>query len=359
MLKNNEMIKNFNVWPAEMFDWVEEFLHESIKNKTLILPHRWLDFAKICENTDNEMKEFFNIPDNYKIFYTYSATEWMEIIIKNLVDKNISHIINWDFWDLFIWESKSLKKEVDFVKKNRWERVEIDEIILKSGILTFTANDTSTGIEYSPIEMKQIREKFNDKLIIADATSSFWALNYDINSADAWIFSVQKNFWLPPWLGVIIVNEKVIEKSFKLENDWYDVWWHHKISSFLKFKETNHTPSTPNILVISALWFVVNQFKKVFWNIENLEKHTLEKAEYFYENIKLKPLYNWKSGRSKTTFVLSTSKEENKEIFKKLALQWFSVSPWYSIHKEENIRIANFPVHKMEDIKKIVELLNK
>ncbi len=352
------MIKNFNVWPAELFIWVEEFLHKSIENKTIILPHRGPDFAKISENTDAIMREFFNIPSNYHIFYTYSATESMEIIIKSLANPKISHIINWNFWELFLSESQSLRKEAESIKKTRGHRVEIEDINANSEVIVLTANDTSTGIEYSPNELKNIRDKFADKYIVVDATSSFWALNYDITSADCWLFSVQKNFWLPPWLWVMIINDNVIQKSIELENAWLDVWAHHKLSNFMKFKAVNHTPSTPNIVLIAGLWFVVNQFKNVFWNIEKLEKHTLEKAEYFYNNIELKPLLESDNGKSKTTFVLSTTQVQNENIFKFLREKWYSISPGYASHKSENIRIANFPVHRLEDIKNIVELIN-
>lgn len=353
------MIKNFNVWPSELFDWVEEYLLKSIKNKTLILPHRWQDFANICKNNEVILRDFFYIPNNYRIFYTYSATESMEIIIKNIVDNGITHIINWDFWNLFLGESVSLKKNTDFITNWWWNRVEIEDFDIKNDVIAITVNDTSTGIEYSPSEMKQIRKNHIDKYIIADATSSFWALNYDINSADCWLFSVQKNFWLPPWLWLLILNDRVIQKSLEMEMSWFDVWAHHKISNFLKFQETNHTPSTPNILLIDALWFVVNKLKESFWSIENLEKHTLEKAEYFYNNINIEPLYNCTSWKSKTTFVLKTTIEEYELIFKKLKEKWLSISPWYASHKTENIRIANFPVHGIKDFKKLLDIINK
>ena len=351
-------MKNFNVWPSELFEWVEDFLLTSVKNRTLSLPHRWPDFANICKSTDKSMRDFFNIPDNYKIFYTYSATEWMEILIRNMVESKISLIVNWDFWELFVGESISLKKDVEIIKKSRWERVEINDINVHNDIMALTANDTSTGIAYSPEDLKNIRYKFSENVIIVDATSSFWALNYDINSADSWLFSVQKNFWLPPGLGIIIVNEKVIEKSLELEKKWLDVWWHHKLSSFLKFQETNHTPSTPNILLISALWFVVNKFIDVYWNIETLEKSTLEKSKYFYDNILLNVLCKNREWLSKTTFVLETTENQNKSIFKKLLDNWFSISPWYADKKMKNIRIANFPAHKLEDLKRLVEIIN-
>lgn len=352
------MIKNFNLWPSELFEWVEKYLIDSIKNKTIIYPHRWPDFANLCKNTDNIMRDFFNIPDNYKIYYTYSATESMEILIKNTVDKNITNIVNWEFWDLFVWEAKSLKKYVEVIKKNRWLKVEIDEIACNSEVLAITSNDTSTWIEYSPKEIIEIRKKYSDKIIIVDSTSSFWALNYDINSADAWLFSVQKNLWLPPWLWVIIVNEKIINKSLELEKKWNDIWWHHKLSNFLKFQELNHTPSTPNILLIWALWFVVNKFKDLYWNISNLENKTNEKSEYFYNNINLKSLLISENWKSKTTFVLNTTIDENEKIFSKLNAQWYSISPWYALNKSNNIRIANFPAHNIEDIIILVKLIN-
>ena len=62
--------------------------------------------------------------------------------------------------------------------------------------------------------------------------------------------------------------------------------------------------------------------------------------------------------RSKTVIVIDLS-EKQKEIVKLLAENGFIVSTGYRNCKNTQIRIANFPQHKTEDVKRMLEILSK
>ncbi len=355
-------VKNFNVWPSELFHWVADFLIDGLKNDDFIIPHRWPAFSEMYKNTEKAFYDFFEIPDDYSLFFTYSATEGMDILIEWVVDDSITHISNWDFWDLFSDLSKTLQKDVNLIKNIRWSRVEVDEMIVPTDVLALTANDTSTWVEYTSEDFKEIRNKFSEQLILVDATSSFWALYYDISSADAWLFSVQKNLWLPSGLGLLLVNDKIIQKAWKRQENWVNIWGHHNILSLNSFYSNYQTPSTPNIMLIQALAFVIWAYKAHFWDIYWLEKYTLEKAEYFYsmiEKIDTVSVLNTGKWKSKTTFVLDVPDGDVYDyIFSLLQGEWYSVSPGYWKFKEKNIRVANFPIHSRNDIEELFKVFH-
>ena len=60
--------------------------------------------------------------------------------------------------------------------------------------------------------------------------------------------------------------------------------------------------------------------------------------------------------RSKTVIVINTP-NGSQELIKKLSEKGFVVDSGYKEYKDKQIRIANFPMHKSEDIKKMLKLI--
>lgn len=351
--------KLFTIGPTQLYPGVEKYLIKSLKKGTITLPHRSPQFSEIVKNTQNEIRDFFKVPKNYQIYFTYSATNAMEIISKSIPD-NTCHITNGLFGDLWVDTAKSLKKEIEHSHLEFGQRVEIDQIKTTKKNLIFTANDTSSGVSYSPKEFKEIRTKFKNKIICIDATSSFGCLAYDINSADAWIFSVQKGLGLPPGLGLVIVNEKIINSAKKLSKT-SDIGGHHSLISFETFQKNFHTPSTPNIMLIDALGFIVKSMKKDFKTIKNLEKHTIEKSKVLYNyfsknNIEIVAQNN--KSKSLTTIVIKPESKILTKIKTNLEKKSFIVSPGYGANKDKHLRIANFPQHSLKDITNLIKSFN-
>lgn len=349
-----------NVWPSELFPGVSDFLSTSLKERTIIMPHRSPAFSSVYAYTEQALKEFFHIPEEYKVFFTYSATDGMDILVNGVVDSKITHVSNWVFGDLFVQSSNTSWKDIKLLKNNSGTRVELLDIEVDSEVLVITSNETSTGIEYSSEEIQNIRSKFPDTILMVDATSSFWALKYDMSSADAWVLSVQKCLWLPSGLWLLIVNEKIINKALEREKAGEYIGWHNSLSKLNSFHNVYHTPSTPNILLIHGLQFIISAYVEYFGAIENLDMLTKKKASFMYsemENIEGISVYNKWKGNSHTIIVLELTEEKMKEVQNKLLQDWWSVSPWLMDLAGKVIRIANFPVHTMKDFEDLIQLL--
>jgi phosphoserine aminotransferase len=354
------MIKNFNVWPSELFPGVKEFLCDAIQNDTIIMPHRSQEFSNLYSEIEKHFSDFFEIPEDYRLFFTYSATDGMDIIINALESEDITHVTNWFFWDLFINGSKAWKKNIKIKSWENQKRYDLNNIQWSEDVLIITANDTSTGFEYNNEELKKVRKNNTSSKVIIDATSSFWALKYDISLANAWILSVQKNIWLPSGLGILIVHNSLIDESHKKAKKWKYIWWHNSLVKLESFYQKYHTPATPNTLLISWVWFISQQYKTIFWSIEALDIFTKQKAEYFYKEIQKidwLDVYNKGAGKSQTTFVLSITEEKLNKVNKVFEEHCYTASPGLFELTGKVIRIANFPVHSMNDIQELIKLL--
>jgi phosphoserine aminotransferase len=74
-----------NPGPLQMNEEVKNDIIEFSKKDIGSMSHRSKEFSKISEKLHNNLRELLNIPDDYKIFYTGSSTESMEIIIRSFV----------------------------------------------------------------------------------------------------------------------------------------------------------------------------------------------------------------------------------------------------------------------------------
>ena len=352
------LIKNFTVGPSQHYHGVQDFLCKIVSEGYGEISHRSEKFTEISKQVQKSMREFFNIPDDYQIFYTYSATEGMEILTRNLVLKKAYHVISGNFGH--VWKKTALKaqKEISFIENKNSERVQISEINPQDAdFIALTGNETSTGLAFHPDEIQEIRKKFPNLMIGVDITSGMGAVNYDFMSADAWFFSVQKALGMPAGLGIVIMNQKAQTKALEKEKNGDDVGCHHCISGLLKKMEGKfQTPTTPNFLNIATIGFVTEQLKKDFGNISVLYRETCKKADFLKESFKnLTGLVQ--VSNSKSIFVLEGTEEKIIQTHEKLAKFGIKIGGGYGPKKKFQIRISNFPVHSMEDMENLMEVL--
>jgi len=69
------------------------------------------------------------------------------------------------------------------------------------------------------------------------------------------------------------------------------------------------------------------------------------------------PFVKNKEDRSKTVVVIDLN-ENHKELVNLLAEKGFIVSKGYRNYKNKQIRIANFPQHKTDDVERMLEFLS-
>ncbi len=356
-----DFVTNFTVGPAKLYHGAADFLCEQIQSGIGEISHRSKEFSKLSEDSLTAFREFFCIPDDYRVFYTYSATEGMEILTRSAVDEKVCHVSNGNFGNVWTKTSQKAQKTVQKISHDDGKtRVSLDEITpdASTEFLAITANETSTGIAYSPAEIKTIRECFPKVLLGVDVTSSMGAIAYDFAQADAWFFSVQKAFGLPAGLGMLIVGPRVWTKAKNMQEAGEDVGCHHRLTDLEKKMDGKfQTPTTPNTLNIGGLGFISRQLREDFGTLEDLYAKTQEKAAKIYSFFADHPTLKIAipEGRSESVIVIDGEAEELAALHERLSAVGIEVGKGYGGKKAEQIRIGNFPVHSMADIENLLE----
>jgi phosphoserine aminotransferase len=347
----------FTVGPTELHPEVKNFWREGINKKLFSISHRSSEFEEIYKNTCKELRKLLKIPDEYNIFFLGSATECMERIIQNLVEKKSFHFLNGYFAGRFYNISKQLKKRPDFVKAKyndgfNFEKTRIPE---KTELLCFTQNETSTGMTIGMDGIYSMKEKNPEKLVAVDVVSSAPIVKIDFRKIDCAFFSVQKCFGMPPGLGVLIVNDKCIEKARELMNKKYNIGGYYNFITLeenAKKHQTAVTPNIPGIYILGKIAELMNNY-----GIDKIREEIKEKAEIiykFFENHKfVRPYINNVNNRSETTMAFEVL-INSKVIVESLKERGYVISKGYRDLQDSQIRIANFPIHKVDDVQKLL-----
>lgn len=349
----------FTPGPTQLYPQVREFINDALDNNICSINHRSMEFTDIFKSTVTSLRKLLNIPESMHIFFLSSATECMDRIIQNTVEEKCFHFVNGAFAERFyktaIELNKSAKKiEVPYGDGFDFKNISIEN---KPELICFTQNETSTGVAINPVYVYSIKENYPDALIAVDIVTSAPYINLDYGKIDCAFFSVQKGFGLPAGLGVLIVNEKCIEKSKSLKSKHKSIGSYHNFLALhenaLKYQNTE----TPNVLGIYLLGKVCESLFK--YGIEKIRNETEEKAnllyDYFDSHLYFKPFVKNKSDRSKTIINIELG-DKQIEVKNNLSEIGIIVGSGYGKFKDSQIRIANFPMHKIEDVKRIISV---
>jgi len=351
----------FTAGPTELFPEVKGYINEAIKEKIFSISHRSKEFEKINSDTCREMKNLLGIPEGFHIFFLSSATECMERIIQNLVEKRSYHFINGYFAGRFYNIAKQLKKKPYQKKANLKDGFGFDKIVIPENteLICFTQNETSTGMVVDMQDIYNIKEKNPGKFVAVDVVTSVPYVNIDFNKIDCAFFSVQKGFGLPPGLGVMIIKKDCIEKTKLLKEKKCNIGSYHNFITLSENAEKHQTAVTPNIPGIYLLGKVCKLMNDK--GIDRIRKETDEKANLIYKFFErsnfIKPFIRNIKNRSNTTLVFEVA-INSKIIADEIRKKGFEISRGYRDFKDSQIRIANFPMHKIEDVKRLLKAFN-
>lgn len=353
----------FSVGPTEIFPEIKDFYSEGFNEKLFSVHHRSKEFEEIHSNTVANLKRLLNIP-KHEIFFFSSATECMERVIINLVDNSSFHYINGYFAQRFSNIAKQYGKppiELICESGKSFFAEEEDKFIDKDAeLICFTLNETSTGTALPIREIVNIKKLYPEKIIVLDAVSALPFYKIDFKYVDCAFFSVQKGFGMPPGLGVLIVNDMCLSKAdflSQINGNEISAFNFNKYSENFNKNQTSYTPNIPAIYVLGKVCELM--LKK---GINKIRKETEEKYalldNFISENSVFSHFVKKPEDRSKTTISVKT-KIASSDVLKKLYKSGFIVSQGYGGYKDSQIRIGNFPVHKISDFKNLINALNK
>ena len=348
---------NFTPGPSQLYFTVQDHLRAAFRDGIPSLSHRSKDFEKIFTETTESLRELLNIPNNYEIVFTGSATEIWERIIQNLVEEHSHHFVHGAFSQRFHEIAIQLNKKPTKTEVASGKGFDSNEVP-SCELIALTHNETSTGVATPMDFIATIRDKNPNTLIAVDAVSSLPYGNLDYSKIDTAFFSVQKGFGLPAGLGVWIVNEKCIAKSESLLSKGISIGSYHNLPTLISNAKKNQTPETPNVLGIYLLSKVVQDMLRR--GIQIIRKETEYKSAILYQtlatNPAFKPFIQNESWRSKTVIVAECGNSTAK-IAEALLKKGMQPGEGYGPSKKHQLRFANFPAHSKEQFELLVDTL--
>jgi phosphoserine aminotransferase len=351
----------FTVGPSQMYPTVSQHIRKAFRDDIPSISHRTQQFSKIYQQTAISLKQLLNVPDDHHIFFLGSATEAMERIIQNTVEKNSFHFVNGVFSKKFFTIAQQLQKNPQIFETNLDQGIDILSVPIPSDteLITLTQNETSGGTQIPVKDIKKLKNNHPNILLAIDIVSSTPYVQIDFTIADMVFFSIQKGFGLPAGLGVLIVNNQSLEKARRLSEKNISTGSFHNFHTLAEKEKKFQTFETPNVLLIYLLGKVCEDM--LARGIENIRKETDEKAkliyDYFDQHAQYKPLIKEINFRSKTTIVIDTN-GQTQNILPLLAEQGYILSSGYGKQKDQQIRIANFPSLSLIQTKNLLSQFN-
>jgi phosphoserine aminotransferase len=348
---------SFYPGPSRVYDEIPKYVKEAYKKGVLSINHRSDEFMKISERTIVLLKDKLNIPADYTILFTSSATECWEIIAQSLIKKRSYHIYNGAFGQKWFEYTKRIASGVRSYPFEQEELVNPKKLRFGSegGMICITQNETSNGTQVDNAAIRQIKENNPSHLIAVDATSSMGGIMLDFKSADIWLASVQKCFGLPAGLGLLICSPKAIEESKTIgEADHYN-----SLTFMHEMMEKWQTPFTPNVLNIYLLMRVMEEVAPIEEIHARVTKRYFEWKEYFEGKKTINHLIRNEEAHSFTVIPVTAEEKTIAKIKSDAKKEGILLGEGYGPLKPSTFRIANFPAIKKKEIKTLMDFLTK
>ena len=350
----------FTPGPSQLYPTVSQHIQNATREQIGSISHRGKKFQMIFQEMKESLIDVLNIPPNYEIFLTSSATEIWERIIQNLIINSSHHFVNGSFSQRFFNFTTAYKLKSTSQISNFNQEFNDFEVPNSAELISITQNETSIGYTFNPAKIKKIRENNPNKLIALDLVSAVPATPVNLNLVDTAYFSVQKCFGLPAGMGIWIVGPKCFEVSKEKESKNEIVGSYHSLSELKRSGDKNQTPETPNILSLYLLKNVLNDMQ--LKGIKAIQNETKYKSALIYQifdkTSKLKTIIPQSFNRSKTVCV-SEIVGGNKGLIEYLKSKNIIIGSGYGDFKSKHIRIANFPAHSKESIEMLVDEISK
>ncbi|MBT1702809.1 aminotransferase class V-fold PLP-dependent enzyme [Chryseosolibacter indicus] len=347
---------SFYPGPSRVYDEIPSYVKDAYKKGILSINHRSEEFMTISEKVITLLKDKLNVPKDYTVFYTTSATECWEIIAQSLTNKRSYHIYNGSFGEKWFEYTKRIASGVRSYPFNREEIVNPKKLRFgaEEGVICITQNETSNGTQVSNDIIRQIKENNPTHLIAVDATSSMGGVALDFKAADIWLASVQKCFGLPAGLGLLICSPSAIEKALAInERNHYN-----SLAFMNDMMAKLQTPFTPNVLNIYLLMRVLEEVKPIEEVHAKIVKRYERWANYFSKKETLQHLIRNEEARSFTVVPVIAKDEIVTKVKAKAKSRGILLGEGYGELKSSTFRIANFPAIKKKEIKTLQEFLS-
>ena len=329
--------------PSKIYPQVADWAADACRSGIVSMNHRSPEFMAITEGAIVGVRTKLNVPADYHIALTSSATECWEIVAQSLTRQTSLHPYSGAFG----------KKWMDYAHRLK-PMHQPDE----ADVLCVVQNETSNGTQVRMPTLAGFRHDFPDALIAVDAVSSMAGIVLDWSLADVWFASVQKCFGLPAGLAVLIYGPQALARAREIgENAHYNSLLFLD-ENFQKFQ----TPYTPNGLGIYLLNRVMEQVRPVAEVAEETTRRAADWYDFFEHKMTRSPfrlLINDPAQRSDTVIAVTGDAAAISAVKKRAKAAGLLLGNGYGDWKETTFRIANFPAISDEEIEALRTFLSE
>ncbi len=352
----------FTPGPTQLHPAVQKGIHSALADGICSISHRSERFREIYRGAAAGIRALMQVPESHHILFVSSATEAMERIIQSCAGSRSFHFVNGAFSKRFFDISHMLRKNPERIDVQAGGGFSLQDTVIPEDIdlVCITQNETSTGVWIPPEDIARLKAKYPEKLFAVDIVSSAPCVELDPGAVDLAFFSVQKCFGMPAGLGVLIANGRSVETARALRTRGVQGESYHSILSLVELAAQAQTYETPNVLAIYLLKNVSEWMHQ--YGIGRIRGEMREKAEFIYGSLSTIPgakaFVENEKFRSPTVIVADVQKSAS-DLRRVLASQGLQVGSGYSEFKEKQIRIANFPSHSMDDMRRLLAAIRE
>ena len=348
---------SFYPGPSRVHDEIPKYVKDAFAAGIMSINHRSDDFVSMSEKTIKLLKQKLNIPRNYTVFFTSSATECWEIIAQSVVTDKSYHLYNGSFGQKWFDYTKRIHPLAEPLPFDVNEKLDPKKLIfdLKEGIICITQNETSNGTQVSNAIIRAIKKNNPSYLLAIDATSSMSGIDLDFKSADIWLASVQKCFGLPAGLGLMVCSPQAIERVKTInEKNHYN-----SLTFMTEMMDKWQTPFTPNVLGIYLLMRVLENTEAIKTTHDLIEERYNKWINFLKSRKNIRHFVSEEAVQSYTVIPVTADEQTIAAIKKSAKKEGILLGEGYGNYKPVTFRIANFPALKEKEIKTLMKFLEK
>lgn len=341
---------SFYPGPSRVYSQIPEYILDAYSEGVLSMNHRSEGFMQLIADLKEVLHARLDIPQDYHILFTSSATESWEIIAQSLTLRQSQHFYNGAFGEK--WHTRAMALVETLATPFDLNEPLPVEKVSDADVICATQNETSNGSQVRMDVLQSLR-KSTDQLIAVDVTSSMGGIHLDFSLADVWFASVQKCFGLPAGLGILVLSPTAVERAKEIG----DKRRYNSLLTMIENWDKNQSPFTPNVL---GLYLLLRSQQKAK-HISDIRQKLMIRFHLWEEFISEFPGLQLLPSRPdlRSTTVLTVKCGDPAAILEKGEELEISLGKGYGEWKSSTFRIANFPAIKRKEIDKAMKFLRK
>lgn len=279
---------NFSAGPAMIFPEVLQKAQNELTNwlnqgvSVMEVSHRGKYFMELVTQAEKDLREVYNIPDNYRtLFLQGGARGQFAAIPMNLIGKKGKALyLNSGHWSATAAKEARNFAEIDEItivengEQTRITDLDFSHIADQYDYVHYCPNETISGVEIFDVP------NVGDAVLVADMSSNILSRQIDISKFGIIYAGAQKNLG-PAGITLVIIRDDLIGNARK---ETPSIW------NYATQRDADSMINTPPTFAWYLCSLVFKHLKEI-GGLEIIEKRNALKAQTLYDYIDSSKLY--------------------------------------------------------------------